>query len=185
MKKLKFLIVFALILVIGGVYATWTYAGTDTTPGSETISLTLAGKDTSDAKGTITVDTSGLTITIDQKDDTYAAKIIVEGKITATFTPATTDASTANGILMEFKLTDNTGSWGLTEGDKADIFTVTTEAQTINSTAALTVEISADTIAALITPTFALPTAAHYDSFKTYIEGITNPFVIEVSEVEA
>lgn len=185
MKKLKFLIVFALILVIGGVYATWTYAGTDTTPDSQTISLTLVGSDTSATKGKITVNTSGLTIKIDQKDDTYAAEIIVEGKITATFTPATTDASTANGILMQFKLTDNTGMWGLTEGDKADIFTVDTEVHTINPTAELTVEIDADTIAALIIPTFSLPTAAHYDSFKTYIENVQNPFVIEVSEVEA
>ncbi len=56
MKKLGFVIIMALVLTIGGVYATFNYAQNDVDPVNATLTKTIAGTDITKAKGTITID---------------------------------------------------------------------------------------------------------------------------------
>ena len=85
MKKISILIVLAMILTIGGVYATWNYAqgNVDSVDLNPVVSLTEKVVDT--PKGTITVDMSGLDIAIDDANHDYDAELVMTGAVNVTF----------------------------------------------------------------------------------------------------
>lgn len=90
MKKITSLIMIALILVIGGVYATWNYAKTDLISGSKTLDgITLITDAVVEgAKGSIEVDVSGLSITIDDANNDHVAECVFDGEVVVKFTPS-------------------------------------------------------------------------------------------------
>lgn len=108
MKRLGAIIAIALVLTIGGVYATFNYAqGGAVSLENETISKELEGMTTTNAKGTITIKSNSFKITIDDLGGDLHTKGKFEGKTTINFKPATlADADVrANGIKL--KLTIN------------------------------------------------------------------------------
>ncbi len=114
MKKLSTLIAIALVLVIGGVYAGWTYFQGGATGAQSSRNLDMATVSYNGEKGSITADTTSLTILVDDmstidadKYAPYQAGIHGAGEIKITFTPKVgADAVvTANGIKMQATVT--------------------------------------------------------------------------------
>ena len=94
MKKLSILMVLLLCLTVGGVYATWSYAGTnDIADAYAEAKATIADAELTGANGTYKVE-SNLILTVDQKNDEHEAELVFssnDGKpihLTVTFTPA-------------------------------------------------------------------------------------------------
>ena len=110
MKKLSTLIAIALVLVIGGVYAGWTYFQGGATGAQSSRNLDMATVSYNGEKGSITADTTSLTILVDDmstvnasKYAPYQAGIHGAGVINVTFTSKVgADADvTENGIRMK------------------------------------------------------------------------------------
>ena len=95
MKKLSLLVALFMCLTIGGVYATWSYAGTnDIADSFAEAKVTIADTELTGANGTYKIE-SNLALVIDQANEKHEAKLVFEsndGKpihLTVTFTPAT------------------------------------------------------------------------------------------------
>lgn len=128
-KSLSLLIVLAICITIGGVYATWLYAEQDMTAVHGHIgSFGLANAEINNSKGTITVDASNAHLVIDQSaTDNYKAKLDATGTILVKFSPSQIfkDSNpTLNEIEMQYYIvTDNSAPTEFTcndgTGDKA------------------------------------------------------------------
>ena len=106
MKKLGFVIMMALVLTVGGVYATFDYAQNDVKPVNATLTKTIAGADTETAKGTITIDVETFQLKIDDTTKTLKTGLTTQGSVKVTFTPAKgADASVADeGIELKLEI---------------------------------------------------------------------------------
>ena len=101
MKKITALIMMALLITIGGVYATWIYAGTELDPTHMELSHSLEGAVQEGSIGTYIIDTNSVMIKIDQTaSNDYTAVLKVSGEMTISFTPATgaSQEVLANGV---------------------------------------------------------------------------------------
>ena len=68
-KKVTLLAGLLAFVTVGGVYATWTYAGNDTADVSSLVSVQLSGVEFKGSAGTYTID-SNLSLHIDQESST-------------------------------------------------------------------------------------------------------------------
>ena len=182
MKKISILIVLAMIITIGGVYATWNYAQGNVDSVGATPAIALTKKVVDTPKGTIAVDMSGLTISIDDTNDDYNAELVMDGGIKITFT-ADNSASAevkANGIAMQYAITVTT-PWTF---NGTQIFTVDAETIAINDgNATFTATITADELMDAITlGKIFLPTATDYDNFALALQN--GEITITVSEIQ-
>ena len=66
MKKLASLMTAAMVMTVGGVYATWSYAQGNATQTEKTIYTSLTDVASTTSKGTIHIDATGVTVAIDQ-----------------------------------------------------------------------------------------------------------------------
>lgn len=94
MKRLSILIALMLCVTIGGVYATWTYAGTnDIADAFAEAKITIADAELTGANGTYSI-TSNLVLTVDQANDDHEAELVFSANnseaiyLKVTFTPA-------------------------------------------------------------------------------------------------
>ena len=101
MKKISALIAMFLCVTIGGVYATWSYAGTnDIADQQAEMKVTIAGTTLTGSAGVYTIE-SNLVLTIDQANDNHEAELVFASNNTenvylkVTFTP---DASAPQTI---------------------------------------------------------------------------------------
>lgn len=141
MKKLTLLIALLLCVTITGVYAAWTYAGTnDIADAYAEAKVTIADAELTGANGIYTI-TSNLVLTIDQANNDHEAKLVFGSNdgnpihLTITFTPATNAPQTIKdsavpselyfGVTtpMQYKM-DAEGNYSA-EGTPTDIFTFT------------------------------------------------------------
>ncbi len=141
MKKLSVLIAIMLCVTIGGVYATWTYAGTnDIADAFAEAKVTITDAELTGANGTYKIE-SNLVLTVDQANESHEAKLVFaanDGKpitLTVTFTPAANAPQTIkeNAVPselyfgtttdMKYKM-DASGNYSA-EGTPTDIFTFT------------------------------------------------------------
>ena len=102
MKKLSLIVALAVVLTIGGVFATWTYPGATVAPDSETIGVTIesatSGADTFNVNNT-------MAISVDPTSNTdYTAKITKSGNIVITLDPATGSRVAAGETTVVAKL---------------------------------------------------------------------------------
>lgn len=108
MKKLSLLIAMILCVTIGGVYATWTYSqGTAAQRDAYLDDVTkITDKTVANAKGVISVDKTGLTITIDDANDDHVAECVIDGELVVKFKPNKGADTTVfeNGITLQYKL---------------------------------------------------------------------------------
>ena len=108
MKKLSLLIAMILCVTIGGVYATWTYSqGTAATRDAYLDDVTkITDKTVANAKGVISVDKTGLTITIDDANDDKVAECTIDGELVIKFKPnnGADDDVFENGVTLQYKL---------------------------------------------------------------------------------
>lgn len=133
MKKLSLLIAMILCVTIGGVYATWTYSqGTAATRDAYLDDVTkITDKTVANAKGVISVDKTGLTITIDDANDDHVAECTIDGALVVKFKPNKgADADVfKNGVTLQYKLSvENTWKY-----NDVLIFNVDTTAVTLGT----------------------------------------------------
>ena len=110
MKKLAALMTAAMVMTVGGVYATWSYATQDIT--SEATSSTLVGLTgvgTTTQKGTLAVlIAKDTTITVDQdadnESDIHTAQLVFTGNPVASFTPAKGASVSGGKMLIKISL---------------------------------------------------------------------------------
>lgn len=105
-SKLGLISVLCLVLVIGGVFATWSYGTKKATDATGTMGLSLTTV-TETARGTLVV-TSKPTLTIDDIDEKdYVAALVITGDLVITFTPDahSEDDIIANGIDLQISFT--------------------------------------------------------------------------------
>ena len=95
MKKLSLLIALMLLVTVGGVYATWSYAGTnDIADAYAEAEVTIKNVELTEANGTYKIE-SNLVLTVDQANEDHEAKLVFgsnDGQavyLKVTFTPST------------------------------------------------------------------------------------------------
>lgn len=139
MKKLSVLIALMLILTIGGVYATWSYAGTnDIADAFAEAKVTIEDVELIGANGTYKIE-SNLVLSIDQANEDHEAELVFASNdsqpiyLTVTFTPAAnapqsikdsavpTELYFGTTTTMQYKI-DGDGNYSET-GTPTDIFT--------------------------------------------------------------
>lgn len=112
MKKLGLIILMALVLTVGGVYATFNYAQADVDSKSATLNKGIATAKTETPKGEIAIDVEGFLLKIDDTGTNLKTGLDAQGSVTITFTPATgADGSVvADGVnlKLEISFTNNT-----------------------------------------------------------------------------
>ena len=110
MKKLSLLVALALLVTIGGVYATWTYAGNIATGSHMHMSVNMATATESTPKGTITNVINSMDVKIDDENNDYVAEAVFSGKMGFVFTPGKGAAEDVinNGIAMQFQVEQHT-----------------------------------------------------------------------------
>lgn len=106
MKKLSLLVAIALLITIGGVYATWTYAGNIATESHMHMSVNLATATEDTPKGSITMVINSMDVLIDDTNHDYVAEAVFSGKMGFVFTPGkgASDDVVQNGIDMQFQV---------------------------------------------------------------------------------
>lgn len=115
MKKLSVLVALALVITIGGVYATWTYTQTtDVADEAVNMAMNLTDVAYAGSNGTYHVDQSKLTLAIDPKPGTtHTTSLQITGSIVVTFTPAThapVDVK-ENGVPSTFSFSLSNNNW--------------------------------------------------------------------------
>ena len=137
MKKLSLLMALAMLITVGGVYATWIYnegAASSAHEHFAEIRFDEEG-DINSARGTIKVDTTGLAIEIDHEGD-YVPRMYMTGSVYVYFKPSDTAPDVADGVIeLEFALSASqlmqqvTGvrdlikyQYGETENDAVNVF---------------------------------------------------------------
>lgn len=109
MKKLSVLVALLLCVTIGGVYATWSYAGTnDIADAFAEAKVTITDAELVGANGVYVVD-SNLVLTVDQANEDHEAKLVFSSNngdpifLKVTFTPSANAPQDVkdNGVLSE------------------------------------------------------------------------------------
>lgn len=185
MKKLSILIALCLLVTVGGVYATWSYATGTVASAETTPTISLSGLGTATDKGTIAVTLDGASIVIDQADAAYNPKLVTAGSVKATFTPAAgASANVLDGIKAKY-----TVQWIGANSFKDDdgttdvpIFAATSyESAEFNLTSTATEWNVSDLVAHLGLASFQLNSLEEYNRCKTVLAAGT--FKVTVSYV--
>ena len=164
MKKFTTLICLMLCVIVGSLYATWTYVDKTATQVDSDVTVSLAGKVSAEC-GEIAI-TGNPSFEIDEADSkTHTAKLTwTTPEITISFTPDSRAPETVltNGITVVVKiaLTGLDGVVRLTENN----FDVTPTDTDSDGVFTATVDLSAKIV---IDPAFALETESEYDTFQS------------------
>ena len=176
----------ALCITIGGVYATWVYSQSDDVAditGAKAVTMTEATF--TGTYGTYSVDTTGLTMVVDPKENTtHTTALKIDGDLVIKFTPNTyapTEVKT-NGVPSTFAFSLSNSDW---KYEGLDIMTIDTAKHDITWTpdgaGAFTYTIPADDLAGYITFTeFNLDTKADYDAYDLVLTN--GQIVVSVSD---
>ena len=179
MKRIGLIAAIATAVTVGGVYATWNYATGTATKATQTISAGLSAVDVNTAKGDISVDTKGLTFTIEQDKPSFNAMLLISGSIKVTFTAADgADQDVIdNGINMQYTIKESFGEY-----KGVDVFTVTSTAISLGTAKEVTIP-AADLAENIRLGAINLPTKAAYDEFAGVLKA--GQFTFTFSEVAA
>lgn len=198
MKKLSVLILLMLCITISGVYAVWTYAGTNDIADAYTeAKVTIANVELQGANGVYNI-TSNLVLTVDQANEDHEAELVFGSNDTnpiylkVTFTPAANapQAIKTNAVLSELYFAETTpmvysidaqGNYSAS-GTPVDIFTYSNPSDgVLNNTFTWTPETdgtfsysmdeAALRAAISLSQTFVLDTKAEHDAFGTALAG--------------
>ena len=201
MKKIGLLMSLASVIVVGGVYATWSYSQGSVASATDDYSVVMTAETIKGEKGTFNVSSSTVTFEIGNKGE-YHPELRGSGDVFVTFTPSV-GADTAvreQGIDIKWSIDiceDGQGNWKYDkdfDGDvDTDFFTITqTEAvivakATADSTSqpgrfVYTIPVSEimNYIHLNVADDFVLDTKAKYDSFASFLND--HKFVLTISE---
>ena len=171
MKKFSLLILLALLVSIGGVYATWVYTqSNDVADITEAKAITMTNAEFIGTYGTYTSDASTILMKIDPKEGTtHVTSLVITGEIVITFTPTThapVDVKeNAVATTYTFSLSNNNWKYG-------DQFIMTVDSQPKNivwekqDDGTFKYTITAAELASILTLTdITLDTKAEYDAY--------------------
>ncbi len=182
MKRIGIVIILALVLTIGGVYATFSYAQGEVTQQEKSITTNVAGKVVTTSKGTINL-TNSFAISVDNNGE-LKTTYTTSGDTKVSFTPATgaDEDVVNNGIKLKLTITIS----GTNAYNGTAIF-VLKEAYTsggvlLNGGNKVKDEITVNLADYIEVSEISLPTAAAYDAYKTAFDATT--INITVSEAE-
>lgn len=198
MKKLSVLIALMLVVTISGVYAAWSYAGTNDIADVYTeAKVTIADVTLSGANGAYTI-SSNLVLSVDQANEDHEAKLVFGSNndqpifLKVTFTPASNASQDIKenavptelyyGVTtpMQYKI-DGDGNYSET-GTPTDIFTFANPSdRVLNNTITWTKEADGTFTYTMdetalkgqiaLSETFVLDTKAEHDAFGTALAG--------------
>lgn len=184
MKRLGAIIAIALVLTIGGVYATFNYAnGGVVSSENETISKELIGMTTTTPKGTISIkDDSNFKIIVDDLTGNLHTGGRFEGKTTINFTPAPLAAADVRTKGIKLKLTINvTGNEYVDGGTTYKLFNISADALagvTLNNDAAINGDFEIDFAKYITVTEIYLSTPEKYTEYSNAFNGTTITFTI-------
>ena len=170
MKKLSVLIALALVLTIGGAYATWTYAeGTVGAQNLNNIGITMEAADVDTAAGAYSFGENTLKFSVDG-GSTNTSELLSDGSLVITFTAPNNSPYYTTPIATTVTVTVTAGdNYG--DGEGTPLLTEKTE-HTIPVTwgagnnGVFTATINASAIADCVTlAAINLPTKADYDNY--------------------
>lgn len=109
MKKLTILVALILCVTIGGVYATWTYAGAEVTSSHKHMSVNIASLGNATPLGEIVNVLNSMDVLLDD-GGSYVVKAVFSGKMGFVFMPGPGAPQTVrdNGIELEFDVSQDT-----------------------------------------------------------------------------
>ena len=184
-KLLSVFVAFALIITVGGVYATWSYAGSnlsDIAPAdSLSITATISKAEVIGAPGTLSVSDHNIVATVVNAGD-YRAQLNASGGFVVTYTP--NEGTDINEVDVQIKFVLNQQAYAPAASNK--IFKFASDAATTNDLSgnyqliltrqavstgenAWTVDFS--DFAIEFTENFVLDTVAKHGAFKQVLEG--------------
>ena len=199
MKKLSILMALLLVLTIGGVYATWSYAGTnDIADAFAEAKVTIEDVELIGANGTYKIE-SNLVLSIDQANEDHEAELVFSSNdsnpiyLKVTFTPAANAPQSIKenaiptelyfGTTTDMKYSiDSEGNYSTT-GTPTDIFTFSNPSDgnfSENVTwsgpqadGSFTYSLTETELKTMITlsRTFVLDIKAEHDAFRTALTG--------------
>lgn len=198
MKKISILIAIMLCVTIGGVYATWTYAGTDDIADAYAeAKVTITDAELTGANGVYKIE-SNLVLTVDQANNEHEAKLVFSSTdssaiyLKVTFTPANNAPKTIkeNAVPSELYFTTSTdmkytidadGNYD-ESGTPVSIFEFSNPSDGIfspnvtwtpesNGTFTYTLDEAALTSMITLTQTFVLDIKAEHDAFRAALTG--------------
>lgn len=197
MKKLGLIATLGCALCISGVYATWVYGTKSAGSVSQSIIPQMAGEGEASKKGTINVDTTTLTMIIDDGGD-YKPVLKIDGYVSVWFVPnsGASDEVKTNGIDMEYAISV-TDPWKYSSDHVDDETHKDTPFFTIDSAGhehdivgggLTTIQIPASEISACITlnvsEDFKLDTKEKFDLFQKQLNQDNSKFTFTVREAE-
>ena len=202
MRKLSLLVALALLITIGGVYATWDYANADSQANHQHMSINLATATTTAAEGTILNVLNSMNIMIDDSNDDYKADLTISGIMGYVFVPspgASQDVKD-NGIQMQWKLEQTDPA---IQFKGVNIFTIKQASATALDEVEITasnakdlcsgvdltqyigywyVEVDADDILGALEISLQLPTHDDYDDFSQELAATAGKLGVTISE---
>ena len=191
MKKLSILIALMLCITIGGVYATWSYAGTnDIADQLVEAKVTIANIEYKEANGVYTID-SNLVLTVDQANEKHEAKLVYGSnnsedpyiKITFTAADYASPDIKANAVPSELYFGTTTPmQYTNKDGDKVDIFWLSNTGNNTldneftwtpegNNKFSYTLDKAAIENCIKLNGTFVLGTKVEHDKFRNALNG--------------
>lgn len=183
MKRLGAIIAIALVLTIGGVYATFNYAnGGVVSLENETILKELAGKTINTAKGEIKIKSNNFKITVDDLTDTLHTGGRFEGTTTINFTPAPLAAADVRDNGIKLKLTITVTGNEYDDGETTHkLFNISQDALTgvtLNGGAKIINDFEINFADYITVTDIYLSTPDKYDAYKTAFDNTTITFTI-------
>ena len=193
MKKLGLIIIMALVLTVGGVYATFDYAQNDVASQDAVLTKTIAGAKTENAKGTIAIDVETFQLKIDDTGRNLKTGLETGGFVTVTFTPAQgADGSVADeGIDLKLEIAFGNNTY-TQNGTGYDLFKTTPAYGTGVALGKGTKNLDTGVFEYqvqlgnyLAVNEIPLPTLADYNAFSAWFTDVNNAKItITVSEVK-
>ena len=180
MKKLSLLIALALLITVGGVYATWSYAESTATASSTIAPQVKLTATSNTTKGTITFEGTP-TVAIDQADEDHSAKLVwTDPVVTVKFNPA--EGTTATKINVDITVVLPTSTFTASGNDYLVFKHADGEGQTF-TVRVNDVDKNGKTfdLSEHITTALKLPTLADYTAFQAAMSG----YPISISAAEA
>ncbi len=174
-KILSLLIAFAMLVTVGGVYATWTYTqATDVADEAVNMSLNLSTVTYVGTYGTYEIDQSGVTMTIDPKEGTtHTTALYITGDLVVKFTPNTYAPTEIkeNGVDSTYTFSLANTSWKYENTNIVSLNNATGDVSwTKEADGTFTKTFSATELSSIINLTeFTLDTKNDYDAYNTVL----------------
>ena len=185
-SKLGLISVLCLVLVIGGVFATWNYSQNTAKPADpKTVDIVITEAVSDTEKGVIAI-TSVPKLTLDDTNNDHIAELVITNDLEITFTAdANADKAVyASGIPMVITFTSTLGQYkdeDVIVIAQATVDIATSDLQGGNGTFTYTIT-AADLKNYLTVGTVSLPTYDDYNDFKTTYLPTAGSIKINVAE---